>query len=135
VIGPAKENWPLYPTYHLLRLVAATTEPGWTVVAVDKGAPARTKQLTAFAGPEGELTVLGLDTAGAALDGVSPKQIGYVVGGLPAGAKFTLVVWNLDGAGANEAVGTITVDGAGVARVTVPLHAVFALTTTPVSFD
>jgi hypothetical protein len=133
VIGPAKENWPLYPTYHLLRLVTATTEPGWTVVAVDRGAPARTKQLTAFAGPEGELTILGLDTAGAALDGVSPKQIGYVVGGLPAGAKFTLVVWNRDGAGANEAVGTITVDGAGVARVTMPLHAVFALTTKPVS--
>jgi hypothetical protein len=133
VIGPAKENWPLYPTYHLLRLVTATTEPGWTVVAVDKGAPARTKQMTAFAGPEGDLTILGLDTAGAALDGVSPKQIGYVVGGLPAGAKFTLVVWNRDGAGANEAVGTITVDGAGVARVTMPLHAVFALTTKPVS--
>jgi hypothetical protein len=135
VIGPAKENWPLYPTYHLLRLVTATTEPGWTVVAVDKGAPARTKQMTAFAGPEGDLTILGLDTAGAALDGVSPKQIGYVVGGLPAGAKFTLVVWNRDGAGANEAVSTITVDGAGVARVTVPLHAVFALTTKAISLD
>jgi hypothetical protein len=135
VIGPAKENWPLYPTYHLLRLVTATTEPGWTVVAVDKGAPARTKQMTAFAGPEGDLTILGLDTAGAALDGVSPKQIGYVVGGLPAGAKFTLVVWNRDGAGANEAVSTTTVDGAGVARVTVPLHAVFALTTKAISLD
>jgi hypothetical protein len=133
VVGPANENWPLYPTYHLLRLVTATTEPGWTVVAVDKGAPARTKQLTAFAGPEGELTILGLDTAGAALDGVSPKQIGYVVGGLPAGAKFTLVVWNRDGAGANEVVGPLAADATGVARVTVPLHAVFVLTTKPVS--
>ena len=135
VIGPAKENWPLYPTYHLLRLVTATTEPGWTVVAVDRGATARTKQLTAFTGPEGELTILGLDAAGATLDGVSPKQVGYAVGGLPSGAKFTLVLWNRDGDGENEVVGTVTADAAGVARVTVPLHAVFALTTTSASFE
>ena len=133
VIGPAKENWPLYPTYHLLRLVTATTAPGWDVVAIDRGATARTKQLTAFAGPHGELTILGLDAAGAALDGVSPKQVGYAIGGLPSGAKFTLVVWNRDGAGANEVVGPIAADGAGVARVAVPLHAVFALTTRAVS--
>jgi hypothetical protein len=133
VIGAVKENWPLYPTYHMLRLVTATSQPGWKVVAVDRGATARTKQLTAFAGPERELTILGLDAAGATLDDTSPKQAGYAIGGLPSGAKFTLVVWNRDGAGANEVVGPIAADAAGVARVTVPLHAVFALTTTPVS--
>jgi hypothetical protein len=135
VIGPAKENWPLYPTYHLLRLVTATTEPGWTVVAVDRGGSARTKQLTAFAGPKGELTILGLDAAGATLDGVSPKEVGYTIAGLAAGAKLSLALWNRLGDGKNEVVGPITADAAGVARVTVPLHAVFALTTTAVAFD
>jgi hypothetical protein len=114
--------------------VTATTEPGWQVVAVDRRASARTKQLTALTGPKGELTILGLDAAGATLEGVSPKQIGYVVGGLPAGARFSLAVWNRAGDGKNEVVGPISADGAGVARVTVPLHAVFALATTPVSF-
>jgi hypothetical protein len=134
-IGPAKERWPLYPTYHLLRLVTGTTEPGWSVVAVERrGSTARTKQLTAFVGPEGELTVLGLDAGGGALNGVSSTEVGYTIGGLPAGATFTFVVWNRAGNGRNEVVGTIGADDGGVVTVAVPLHAVFALTTKPVSF-
>jgi hypothetical protein len=133
VIGPPQDRWPPYPTYHVLRLVTGTTEPGWKVVAVQRRGPARTKQLTAFVGPERELTLLGLDAAGGTLNGVSPIQVTYTIGGLPAGATFTFLVWNRDGDGQNEVVGTIAADKAGVARVAVPLHAVFALTTKPVS--
>jgi hypothetical protein len=135
VIGPWRDGWPLYPTYHVLRLVTETTEPGWKVVAVQRRGRARTKQLTAFVGPEGELTILGLDAAGGTLNGVSPIHVTYTIGGLPSGASFTFVVWNRTGSGQNEVVGTIAADEAGVASVSVPLHAVFALSTKPVSLD
>ena len=135
VIGPAKDGWPLYPTYHVLRLVTSTTEPGWNVVAVERrAATARTKYLTAFAGPGGELTVIGLDSGGGRLNSVSPREVGYAIGGLPAETAFSFVVWNTSGDGRNEVVGEIATDDAGVVQVTVPLHAVFALTTKPVSF-
>lgn len=134
VIGPWQKQWPLDPTYHLLRLLTGTTEPGWKVVAVERrGSTARTKQVTAFGGPAGELTILGLDSGGSTLNGVSPIQVTYAIRGLPAGATFTFVVWNRSGNGQNEVVGTIEADDAGVASVVVPLHAVFTLTTKPVS--
>jgi Glycosyl hydrolase catalytic core len=134
VIGPW-QKWPLYPTYHVLRLLTGTTEPEWKVVAVERRGPsARTKQLTAFTGPNQELTIVGLDTGGSTLNGVSPKEVSYTIGGLPPGATFTFVVWNRAGDGQNEVVGTIAADAAGVASVAVPLHAVFSLTTKPVSF-
>ena len=133
-IGPWRGRWPLYPTYHVLRLVTGTTESGWKVVAVERrGAAARTKQLTAFAGPGQELTVIGLDAAGGTLNSVSPIEVTYTIGGLPSGAAFNFVVWNRAGDGRNEVVGTIAADKAGVATVVVPLHSVFALTTKPVS--
>jgi hypothetical protein len=114
--------------------VTGTTEPGWRVVAVERRRPtARTKQLTAFAGPDQELTVLGLDAAGGALNGVSPIEVTYAIGGLPAGATFNVVVWNRTGDGRNEVVGTVAANNAGIATLAVPLHAVFALTTKPVS--
>jgi hypothetical protein len=133
-IGPWQGRWPLYPTYHVLRLVTGTTESGWKVVAVERrGAAARTNQLTAFVGPDQELTVLGLDAAGGTLNSVSPIEVTYTIGGLPSGATFNFVVWNRTGDGRNEVMGTIAADKAGVATVVVPLHAVFALTTKPVS--
>jgi hypothetical protein len=134
-IGPWRDHWPLYPTFHVLRLVTGTTEPGWKVVAVQRrGQAARTKQLTALAGPEQELTIIGLDAAGGTLNGVSPVEVTYTIGGLPPDATFTLVVWNRTGEGRNEVLGAIAADKAGVARVAAPLHAVFALTTKQVSF-
>jgi hypothetical protein len=136
VIGPWRDGWPLYPTYHVLRLVTETTEPGWKVVAVRRrGLAARTKHLTAFAGAEQELTILGLDAAGGMLNSPSPIEVTYTIGGLPSRASFTFVVWNRTGDGQNEVVGTIAADGAGVATVAVPRHAVFALTTKPVSLS
>jgi hypothetical protein len=135
-IGPWQEGWPLYPTYFLLRLVTRTTEPGWRVVALERRqASAATKELAAFAGPAGELTILGLDSAGATLNEVSPTQVAYTIGGLPPDASFTLVVWNRAGGGQNHIVGNVAANGEGVATVEVPLHAVFALTTRPVPYE
>jgi hypothetical protein len=130
-IGPWQEGWPTFPGYEALRLVTATTAPGWRVLAVQRRRPsARPKHLTAFAGPEGELTVLGLHAGGAQLDGVSATVASYALGGLPPSSPFTLVVWNRTGDGRNEYADEVVSDAAGAVSVTAPLHAVFALTTT-----
>jgi hypothetical protein len=131
-IGPWQEGWPTFPGYEALRLVTAAARPGWRVLAVERRRPsARPKHLTAWAGPAGELTVLGLHARGAQLDGASPTLASYALGGLPPSSPFTLVVWNRAGDGRNELAGEVVSDAAGAARVAVPLHAVFALTTAP----
>jgi hypothetical protein len=133
-IGPWRDGWPLFPTYFALLLVTETTQPGWTTVGVQRRLrSARTKHLAAFTGPAGELTILGLDGAGARLNGVSARQVPYTIGGLPQRASFTLALWNRTGDGQNEVVGKVEADDAGVVTVVVPLHAVFALTTQPIS--
>src|SRR5262249_37974308 len=76
------QGWPLFPIYNLMRLVTTTVKRGWKVVGVD--GVAGTKLLTAYAGPKGQETLLGLDTAGAQLNTVSATQTTYVIGGLPA---------------------------------------------------
>ncbi len=68
LIGPAEEGWPLFPAYHALKLLFQTTERGWQVVRIDPWTDDDWKQgevdqpekeLAAFAGPDGELTVWG----------------------------------------------------------------------------
>jgi hypothetical protein len=140
-IGPPDEGWPLFPTYHAMRLLLQTTARGWQVVRVEPWSDddwvagmrdQPEKELAAYVGPNGALTVLGLDTHGAELNGASGEAPEYSIGGLPALTSFTLVVWNANGDGDNGVAGTVTTNAAGVARFTVPVHAAFALTTVPV---
>ena len=92
------------------------------------------QELVAYAGPNGEITVAGLDTHGKELNGASADPpASYSIGGLPPNTAFHLVVWNATGDGTDSVAGTITTGAAGVARFAVPLQAVFALTTAPVS--
>jgi hypothetical protein len=150
-IGPASEGSPLTPSYYALALLFHTTSPGWQVVRVDpwddsdwsvssygieghSSLDTPEKELAGYLGLGGELTVLGLDTNGRALDGVSPDlPARYSIGGLPANTNLELVVWNASGDGTNSHAGTVATNAAGVARFEVPLHAAFALTTVPVS--
>ena len=53
-----------------------------------------------------------------------------MVGGLPPGKAFHLLLWNAAGDGATADGGTLTADATGVVTVTAPLQAVFALTGT-----
>jgi hypothetical protein len=77
----------------------------------------------------GELTVVGLDTTGAKLNAASPALVPYSIGGLPPRTTFRLLLWNGDGAGATLEAAPVTADATGIAVLSVPLHAVFALTT------
>ena len=128
-----------------------TTVPGWQILRVapwddsDWSVPAYgveghssndtpEKELAGYSGPNGELTLLGLDTNGRNLNGVSPDPAPqYSIGGLPPNTNLRLVLWNATGDGANSDGGVVPANAAGVARFQVPLHAAFALTTVPVT--
>lgn len=142
MIGAPEEGWPLFPTYHATRLLLQTTQRGWQVLGLDPWtsddwalgeADGPEQELTAYAGPDGELTLMGLDTRGASLNAASPETSSYSIGGLPPSTAFTLAVWNASASGENAVGGTVATNAAGVARFEVPLHAAFALTTVPVS--
>jgi hypothetical protein len=131
MIGPPAEGWPLRPSYGVTRLLTAATRPGWRVVGVDGVRAPRV--LTAYAGPAGELSVIGLDTRGASLNGIAPSFSTYLVAGFPPNASLRLLLWNADGTGALRPPIALRASAGGVARVGVPLQAVFALTTLPLS--
>jgi hypothetical protein len=126
---PTADGWQAFPAYHALRLVTLTTEVGCNVREVHAKNPGDTRKLVAFGDPKAELTVLGLDSRGAPLNGTSSTNVLYAIGGLPAGKRFQLVVWNRRGGGKLALDDPITTSPQGVARLTVPLHAAFALTT------
>jgi hypothetical protein len=128
---PTTNGWPTYPTYHALKLVTATTQAGWSVREVRPASLGDPRKLVAFGDPAGAITILGLDSRGAQLNGTSAKKAPYSVGGLPARTEFQLVLWNRAGGGKLVLEKPVTTDAAGVARLTVSLHAVFALTTKP----
>ncbi len=146
MVGPPEEGWELYPSYYAFQLLLQTTAQGWQVLQVDPVTeddeatrydtphPDDLEQeLTAYAGSDGQLTILGLDTSGSTLVDPNGESSSYSVGGLPPFTTFNLAVWNGSGDGTNSVAGTITTNAAGVARFEVPLQAAFALTTVPVS--
>ena len=146
LIGPPEEGWPLFPSYHALRMLLQTTERGWQVLGVapweqddwqlSEGGRANDqpeKELVAYANSGDQLTLIGLDTHGRALNGVSNEVASYSIGGLPPNENFNLVLWNADGNGVNSNAGKVATGPTGVARFAVPVHAAFALTTAPIS--
>jgi hypothetical protein len=142
LIGPAAEGWPLFPAYHAMRLLFQTTARGWQVMRVDPWAEddwsrelddQSEKEIVAYAGPDGALTLMGLDTHARALNGASTETVGYSIGGLPPSTTFNLAIWNATANGENAVGGTLTTTPAGVGRFEVPLHAAFALTTVQVA--
>jgi hypothetical protein len=130
MIGRPQDGWPLFPIYHSIKLWTMSVKPGWSVIGLDGGAG--TKLLTAYTGPTGGMTVLGLDTSGAQLNAASTTQVSYSIGGLPPLTTFHVGVWNETGDGKDVVDADVTADPAGVATLSVPLNAVFALTTLPV---
>jgi hypothetical protein len=151
MIGPPTEGSPLTPTYNAMSLLFHTTVPGWQIVGVEpweendwsvptygieghRSNDQPEKELAAYAGPAGELTVIGLDTNGRNLNEASTAApASYSIGGLPANTAFKLALWNATGDGTNSVAGAVTTNAAGVARFEVPLQAAFALTTVPVA--
>jgi hypothetical protein len=126
MIGSPTEGWPLYPIYNSVRLMTSTVGAGWRTVNVSS-VPNTSRLLAGYAGKAGEHTVVGLDTAGAQLNTVSPTAISYTIGGLPPSKGFQLTLWNAAGDGLLGAPTPAATDAAGVVTISVPQHAVFAL--------
>jgi hypothetical protein len=126
---PGRKGWPLYPSYHLLRMVTLTTEPGWDVIEVAPLDNHATQRVAAFAGG-GDLTLLGLDAERADKNEPSSKSSTYMLSGLPARKRFSLLMWNRGGGGQLVIDSTATTDARGhLPPISVPLQSVFALTT------
>ena len=149
--GPPWEGYPLLPTYNAMSLLFHVTAPGWQILRVgpwdesDWSVPAYEveghssndvpeKELVGYAGPDGELTIVGLDTNGRSLNAASDEPAPtYSIGGLPPNTTLNLALWNAAGDGKNSLAETVDTGPAGVARFEVPLHAAFALTTVAAS--
>ena len=128
MIGSPERGWPLHPIYHFIRLMTMTVKREWQVVAVDQVADT-SRLLASYVGKKGQRTVVGLDTAGALLNGASPTPVPYSIAGLPPSTKLRLAIWNEAGNGLTGATRTVSTDAVGVVNITVPQHAVFVLTT------
>jgi hypothetical protein len=126
-IGAPQNGWPLYPMYNLLQLFTTVVKPGWQVVSVDS-VPDTSRLLAAYLGKSKQLTVIGLDTAGAQLNTVSDVQVSYSIGGLPPSKQLRLAIWNEAGDGLRGATKTVASDANGGVNITVPQQAVFVLT-------
>jgi hypothetical protein len=138
-------DWVVYPSYNAMQMVLQTTGRGWQVLGVDpwneddqetridNPHPDQPEQeLAAYQGPNGQMTVLGLDTNGRALTAPNGESSSYSIGNLPPATEFNLVVWNGNGDGKYAFDKKVTVNANGVARFEVPMQAAFALTTVPV---
>jgi len=132
-IGPGSDGWPLRPAYHLLHLLTLTTTPvgGSIVDVVPQAGADPAKLLTAYVSPASDITILGLDRNGADISATPAPPVPYSIGGLPPNRLFRLIFWNADGTGTNREIGYIASDPNGVIEFAAPLHAVFALTSTP----
>lgn len=87
-----------------------------------------TRLVTAYSGPYGQFSIIGLDRAGGQRNDASGSPVSYSIAGLPPQTPFGLVLWNVDGRGDLTTGPLVTADALGIATFAVPQHAVFALT-------
>jgi hypothetical protein len=127
-IGSPQNGWPLYPLYNFMQLLTTTVKREWRVVAVDSVSDT-SRLLAGYLGKEGQVTMVGLDTAGAQLNAPSPTLVSYTIAGLPPSKQASILIWNEAGDGLVGAKKPVLADANGVATITVPQHAVFVLTT------
>jgi|tagenome__1003787_1003787.scaffolds.fasta_scaffold20984227_5 hypothetical protein len=128
--GPGERPpWKVRPAYRALRLLSRAVDPGWNVLPVAGGTD--TQLVVAFADPEhpAQLSIIGLDRAGASLEKATARQSTYTITGLPPNTKFQLCHWNKTGNGQNSFDGRAVSNSSGAVSISVPLHSAFVLTT------
>jgi hypothetical protein len=106
-------------------MLTSTVKTGWRTISVV--GPEDTRLLAAYSSEQGTHTVVGLDTAGAQLNTVSPTLVSYTIGGLPPSRQFALTVWNAAGDGLVALATQASTDASGVVTIQAPQNAVFAL--------
>jgi hypothetical protein len=128
IIGAPQSGWPLYPMYNLLQLFTTTVRRGWQVLSMGS-VPDTSRILAAYRGQKKQLTVIGLDTAGAQLNVGTTTTSSYSIAGFPPSKPVNLLIWNANADGLVAPRQRVTADANGVVNVTVAQHSVFVLTT------
>ena len=128
VIGGPQSGWPLYPMYNLLQLFTTTVKRGWQVVATDS-VPNTSRLVAAYLGGKKQLTMIGLDTAGAQLNVGTTTATPYSIAGFPPSKPVNLLIWNANADGLVAPRQVVIADANGVVSLSISQQAVFVLTT------
>jgi hypothetical protein len=118
LIGTQANGWPEKPSYHLLRLLTHTVDPGWRSSVVRGGASGA---LAAALRSGGDTTVYVMNNASC--------RRTFHMNGLPADRALYFVSWNDAGTGALAAHPRPRVSSAGEVTVSVAPRSIVALTT------
>ena len=119
VIGSAKDNWPLKPSYHMLRLFTHTTQPGWRAFKVEGQHDSAI--VSATSSKNGDLTIYALNH--------TEKRIEISIGNLGSATRFTPVLWNVSTRGALLREPPVRSDRDGIIKLNIPSLGLVALTT------
>jgi uncharacterized protein YbdZ (MbtH family) len=119
MIGSPAQDWPLWPVYHAVHLLTATVPAGWNVVKVEGTASG--KLVSAFAGPQGDWSVLLYNHSGA--------QQSFALSGLPPDTAFYVTAWSYGGGGLITQRGMQSTSESCTLSIAVPNGAAIALTT------
>jgi len=128
LIGAPQNGWPLYPMYNLLQLFTTTVKRGWQVVATDS-VPDTSRLVASYLGKKKQLTVIGLDSAGALLNTGTTITSSYSIAGFPPSKPVNLLIWNANADGLVAPRQVVKADANGVVGVTIAQQSVFVLTT------
>jgi hypothetical protein len=121
LIGQAKDNWPVKPGYHLMRLFTHTCKPGWRALKIE-GQKA-TVSVAAVRADNGAFSAYALNQ--------SSQPITVTLAGLPTSPSLHTITWNADKEGSGKlARGEAPkISPVGQVQLTLPPRAMIALTT------
>jgi hypothetical protein len=110
VIGPVERGFDRKPGYWLLKMFTEACAPGWRGMKIDGAV--EDVWVSALRGRGEELSVFVLNRVHA------NKQV--TIGGLKAGRLYKARMWNSDGNGLLEEMGSVRADDGGVVTMSVP---------------
>jgi hypothetical protein len=125
LVGHAKDNWPLKPAYHVMRLFTHTCKPGWRAMKI-AGSKATVSVAAVRSDDGAHFTAYALNQ--------SFQPITMTLAGLPTGGTpLRPVVWNGDKEGTGKVATTqpVSISRGGEVKLELKARSMIALTTEP----
>jgi hypothetical protein len=118
LMGTAKQNWPLKPSYHMMRLFTSSSKAGWRAIKIDGE---REGACVASLTDGKELTIYALNS--------SLKRLKISIEGMNPKTTFDCLTWNKSGDGTLARDPKLQSDAAGAVTLQLPPLGVVAITT------